>query len=230
MNLQQTSPTTPVINFAIPAPRAITRQSPIQKLCADYEHTLAAFKIAHQAFCDAETAASKERPRADSSIRPTKMNCADVGCRIGGGRRIPITSREIKSQIKSRRSNRYKNEKRDGGVVLTICDKGFPLTARQKVQLARVKSRLAMALAYEAELAAIKKRYRVDELDAAAQVPSSKLGPMALRIASLQSRDRYDMLAKARICEIDPDMDEVTGDIGRSIAQDFLRLSALGLV
>jgi hypothetical protein len=230
MNLQQTSTTTPVINFATPTSRLVTRQSAVQKLCADYERASDAFKTAHQAFCDAETAASKEKPHADSSIRATKQNCADAGCNIRGHKRIPITSREIKSQIKSLRSNRYKDERTDAGLVLSISDKGFPLTKRQKAQLARVKARLPMALAYEAELAAIEKRHRVDDLDAAAQNHARKLGPLALRIASLQSRDRFDMLAKARICEIDPDMDEVTGDIGRSIAQDFVRLSALGLV
>jgi hypothetical protein len=210
--------------------RGHLRPSVVQKLCAQYEETLIAFKTAHQAFCDAETAASKESPRADSSIRPTKRNLDDVGSHIRGGTRIPVTSREIKNQIKSLRSNRYKNEKKDGGQVLTISDKVFPLTARQKAQLARVQARLPLALAYEAELAAIQKRLRVKELDDAVNIPSSKLGPLALRIASLESRDRHDMLAKARICEIDPDMDEVSGDIANSIARDFVRLSAAGLV
>jgi hypothetical protein len=36
--------------------------------------------------------------------------------------------------------------------------------------------------------------------------------------------------ALERICEIDPDMDEVSGDIANSIARDFVRLSAAGLV
>jgi len=34
------------------------------------------------------------------------------------------------------------------------------------------------------------------------------------------------MLAKARICEIDPDMAEVSEGIALSIAADFVRLSA----
>ena len=45
--------------------------------------------------------------------------------------------------------------------------------------------------------------------------------------SGLPSRDRHDMLAKARICEIDPDMAEVSEGIALSIAADFVRLSAL---
>ena len=76
-------------------------------------------------------------------------------------------------------------------------------------------------------MAAIEKRPQVKELDAAAQVSFRWLLPLALRIAGLPSRDRHDMLAKARICEIDPDMAEVSEGIALSIAADFVRLSAL---
>ena len=89
-----------------------------------------------------------------------------------------------------------------------------------------MKQDCPIALAYEAKCEAIYKRFKVDELDDAAQIPSAKLGPLAARIASLPSRDRSDLLAKARICEIDPDMVEVSEDIGLSIAKDFAQLAA----
>jgi hypothetical protein len=206
--------------------RGELRPSAVQKLCSQYEETLIAFKAAHQAFAKAEDAAAKVRPQPHPLIRPTKKNLSDVGCHVRGGHRIPITSREIKNQIRSLRRNTTKMDENGGTQVFTISKAGFPLTKKQKAELARVEARLPVAIAYEAEWAAIQKRLRLKELDKAAQVHSSKLGPLAARIAETRSKDRQDMIAKVRICEIDPDIAEVSEDIAMSIARDFVRLSA----
>jgi hypothetical protein len=236
----RTSTVAPVINFAtaIPQARRPAAMSAVQKLCAEYERTLAAFKTALDLSIEAESAALDARPKPDSLIRPTKRNFADVPdyTMIGNkkrrlfGQRIPITSGEIRREIKSLKSNTLKAEGDRKNRILIMREKGFPLTAKQKARLARVEARLPIALAYEAQVAEIEKQFRVKELDAAAQVPSRKLGPLAARIAETPSRDRYDMLAKARICEIDPDMAEVSEDIAMSIASDFARLAAAGAI
>ena len=228
----------PVINFVAPAACLPARQSTVQKLCSDYERALAEFKTALAAFGQAENAALAARPRPDSLIRPTKRNFADVPDYTAQftsrkhlpSQRIPITSGEIRREIKSIKNNTVKEEGSGKTRTITVCENGFPLTAKQKARLARVEARLPIALAYEAEVAAIEKRFRVKELDAAAQVPSRRLGPLAARIADTPSQDRHDMLAKARICEIDPDVAEVSEDIAMSIARDFARLAAAGAV
>ncbi|UPJ63511.1 hypothetical protein [Bradyrhizobium sp. 191] len=236
----RTSTVAPVINFAtaIPQSRRPAAMSAVQKLCAEYERTLAAFKTALDLSIEAENAALDARPKPDSLIRPTKRNFADVpdytakltSRKYLPSQRIPITSGEIRREIKSIKNNTVKEEGSGKTRTITVCEKGFPLTAKQKARLARVEARLPIALAYEAEVAAIEKRFRVKELDAAAQVPSRRLGPLAARITDTPSRDRYDMLAKARICELDPDMAEVSEDIAMSIARDFARLAATGAV
>jgi hypothetical protein len=226
----QISTSTPAINFATPGTIRPARQSTIQKLCAEYERTLAAFKSAHAAFAQAETAAHKARQRPDSLIRPTKRNFDDVFCNVHGGKRRPITSSEILNEIAGLRSNSVKEGKSNGARVVTFSDAGFPLTPKQKARLARVEARLPLARAYEAECAAVEKRFRVKELDAAAQVPSRKLEPLALRIAALPSENRQDLLAKARLCELDPDVSSVGEDVALSIARDFARLAAAGLI
>jgi hypothetical protein len=218
----------PVATPSLTTPQS-TRQSSLQKLCSQYEATLTAFKAAHDAFVQAENAAAKARPQPDGLIRPNKRNFKDVFCNVKG-RRIPITSREIKVQIASLRRNTTKMDENEGARVFTISETGFPLTKKQKAQLARVEARLPLALAYETDWAAVQKRSRVKELEEAVQVPSRKLGPLAARIAKTPSKDRQDMLAKARVCEIDPDMAEVAEDIAMSIALDFSRLSAAGLI
>lgn len=209
--------------------RGELRPSTVQKLCSQYEATLTAFKSAHDAFVQAENAAAKARPQPDSLICPNRRNFKDVSCNVKG-RRIPITSGEIKTQIASLRRNTTKVDENDGTRVFTISKAGFPLTKKQKAQLARVEARLPLAVAYETEWAAVQKRLRVKELEEAAQVPSRRLRPLAARIAETPSKDRQDMLAKARVCEIDPDMAEVAEDIAMSIALDFSRLSAAGLI
>jgi len=93
-----------------------------------------------------------------------------------------------------------------------------------------VQARLPLALAYEAELAAIQKRLRVKELGRCCEYPVVEAGSAGTAHCVPRVSGRHDMLAKARICEIDPDMDEVSGDIANSIARDFVRLSAAGLV
>ena len=216
-------------NGAAITTRGDLRQSSVQKLCSQYEAALTAFKAAHDTFVQAENAAAEARPQPDSLIRPNKRNFKDVFCNVKG-RRIPIKSGEIKAQIASLRRNTTKMDENDGTRVFTISEAGFPLTKKQKAQLARVEARLPLALAYETEWAAVQKRLRVKELEEAVQVPSRKLGPLAARIAETPSKDRQDMLAKARVCEIDPDMAEVAEDIAMSIAHDFSRLSAAGLI
>jgi hypothetical protein len=93
---------------------------------------------------------------------------------------------------------------------------GYPLTKAQKARLQRLQARLVIAKAHEAEIAAIWKRFRVKELNAAANVYSRNLPTLADRIARTPSKDRFDMIAKARIIEIDPDVDEVCAGIGES--------------
>jgi hypothetical protein len=66
---------------------------------------------------------------------------------VRGGKRIPITSREILNEIASLRANSVKEEKSDGARVVTISDAVFPLTAKQKARLARVEARLPLARA-----------------------------------------------------------------------------------
>ncbi|KRQ92377.1 hypothetical protein [Bradyrhizobium valentinum] len=236
----RTSTVAPIISFGttIPHARRPAATSAVQKLCAEYERTLAAFKTALDLSIEAENAAIDARPKPDSLIRPTKRNFADVPdyTMIGNkkrrlfSQRIPITSGEIKREITSVRRNAVKVEGSGKNKTVVHSERGFPLTVKQEALLKRLEKRLPLALAYEAEVAAIRKRFRVDELDAAAQVPSRKLGPLAGRIADTPSRDRYDMLAKVRICEIDPDMAGVSEDIAMSIARDFVRLPATGTV
>jgi hypothetical protein len=234
----RTSTVAPVINFGttIPHTRRPAAISAVQKLCAEYERALAAFNAALRLYGDAENAALDARPKPHPLIRPTKRNLADVPDYSWGAdrrlpsQRCPITSGEIKREIKSLRGNTVKVEGSGKNKTVTHCAKGFPLTREQKARLARVEARLPIAQAYEAELAALRKRFKVDELDAASQVPSRKLRPLALRIAEMPSKDRHDMLAKVRIRELDGDMAEVSEEIGMSICHDFIRLSALGAV
>jgi hypothetical protein len=105
----RTSTGAPVVNFATPAACQPARQSTIQKLCAEYERTLNAFKTAHDAYVQAENTEMDERPRADSLIRPTKRSLADVGANVkDAGKRIPIRSSEIRRAIKCVRNNKTK--------------------------------------------------------------------------------------------------------------------------
>lgn len=214
------------INFAN---GGAARLSPVQRLCAQYEATLTAFTEAHGKYSKAEEAFHQKRPTAPASIRATKRNLADLDYSIRGPRR-PITANEIRGSIKSLRENTIREEKSAGARVVTISDAGFPLTDKQKARLHRLEAKLPLAVAYEAKCDAVHQRLKVDELCDAAHIPSSKLGPLAGKIADLPSQDRADMLAKAKIIQIDPDMAEVSEDIGLSLAQDFIRLASAGLI
>jgi hypothetical protein len=214
----RTSTGAPVINFAAPAACQPARQSTIQKLCAEYERTLTAFKTAHDAYVQAENAEMDGRPRADSLIRPTRRNLADVGADVkDAGKRIPIMSREIRREIKCVRNNKI------------ISDKVLPLTRAQRAQLARLEARLPIALAYEAQCAANAKRLRINELRRATNALSDKLPPLMQRLTDVPARSRTDLLAKARIFEIDPDMAE-SDKLGISIARDVRNLAAAAAI
>jgi len=226
----RTSTGAPVVNFAAPAACQPARQSTIQKLCAEYERTLTAFKTAHDAYVQAENAEMDERPRADSLIRPTKRNLADVGVHVKyAGKRIPIKSSEIRREIKCVRNNKTKFEQSGKTHTVIMSDKVFPLTRAQRAQLARLEARLPIALAYEAQCAANTKRLRVNELHRAAKVQSDMLTPMMQRLTDMAAQSRTDLLAKARIFEIDPDMAE-SDELGVSIARDVRNLAAAAAI
>ena len=226
----RTSTGAPVINFAAPAVCQPTRQSTIQKLCAEYERTLNAFNTAHDACVQAENAEIDERPRADSLIRPTKRNLADVGAHVkDAGKRIPIMSREIRRAVKCVRNNKTKLERSGQTRTVIISDKVLPLTGAQRAQLTRLEARLPIALAYEAQCIANAKRLRVNELNRAASVLSDKLPPLMQRLTDTPAQSRADLLAKARIFEIDPDMAK-SDELGVSIARDVRNLAAAAAI
>jgi hypothetical protein len=226
----RTSTGAPVINFAAPAACQPARQSTIQKLCAEYERTLTAFKTAHDAYVQAENAEMDGRPRADSLIRPTRRNLADVGADVkDAGKRIPIMSREIRREIKCVRNNKTKLEQSGQTRTVIISDKVLPLTRAQRAQLARLEARLPIALAYEAQCAANAKRLRINELRRATNALSDKLPPLMQRLTDVPARSRTDLLAKARIFEIDPDMAE-SDKLGISIARDVRNLAAAAAI
>jgi hypothetical protein len=221
----QTTTGAPVINFAAFQPR----KSAVQKLCAKYEATLTEFKVKHGAYAEADDAFHKAMPSAPRSIQATKRNLADLDYSIPGPRRA-INSGEIRRSIEDIKNNTVQTDVTDGRRITIVSDVPFPLSKKQRARLARLEAKLPVALAYEAKCDALHTRFRVDELDEAARVPSSKLGTLAAKIADTPSQDRNDLLAKARIIELDPDMAEVSEDIGLSLAQDFIRLSAASLI
>jgi hypothetical protein len=220
---------TPVINFAAGAARRSSRAhtpSIVERACAKFEAALAEFKSAHEKFACAEDDSYGSMPRADSRILSTKRNLADVTCfPAGRSSRIAINSNEIRREITSLRSNNVKAEKVDGKRHIEFSDDGFPLTPKQRARLKRLEAKLSLALAHERKCDAVAKRFKLRELDAAAQVHSSKLNKLAAQLTDLPSRNRQDLLAKVRIYELDPDLLDGDG-LGRSIAKDVARLAA----
>jgi hypothetical protein len=220
----------PVINFAALATRQSGRMSPVRRLCSQYEATFAAFQEAHDKFAKADGAFFKARPKAPAAIRATKRNLADLDYSIPGPRR-PITASEIRNSIKTLRNKSIETEQSGDLRIIKISESGcLPLTKKEAARLARLEAKLRVAIAYEAKCDAMHQQFKVDELDDAAQIPSSKLGPLAGKIADLPSRDRADLLAKAKIIELDPDMVDATERMGLSLAQDFIRLAGAGTI
>jgi hypothetical protein len=234
MNTQtQTASATPAINFATGAARRPSRAhapSIVERACAKFEAALAEFKSAHEKFAYAEDDSYGSMPRADIRIRSTKRNLADVTCYPAGrASLIAISSNEIRREITSLRSNFVKVEKVDGKRHVEFSDDGFPLKPKQRARLKRIEAMLPLALAHEAKCAAVTKRFKLRELDAAAAVCSSKLNKLGARLTDLPARTRQDLLAKVRIYELDPDMLD-GDDLGRSIAKDVARLAATSLI
>ncbi len=117
---------------------------------------------------------------------------------------------------------------REGHLVL-ICEPGLPPLLRARTAFSSKSLPPFDADDVIVNLDHVDQRLKVG-LAAAVQIPSRKLGPLAARIAETPSKDRQGMLAKVRVCAVDPDMAEVSEGIAMSIAHDFGRLSAAGLI
>jgi hypothetical protein len=208
--------------------------SAIQKAAAAFERAFADQEAKYQIFFAAERAAVKAAPPVPALLRPTKKNMADIADPFNDakGGRCAIRAAEIERDINAlKRNTCHREDLPNGMMVLTMSAKPpfkpFPLTAKQKAHLARLERRLPIARAREAAIAKIDARFRVRDLERAAGDVSVKLMKLASKLTDTPSKTRDDILAKARVFQLDR---EICEELGTVICDDLIRLNAAALI
>lgn len=203
--------------------------SRLQKLCAEFLRLHEEQEAKYQRFFAAERACSAAEPPTPAPLRPTKKNMADIDDFIWkpGTKRYAIRASEIEHDIASiKRNTCQRVDTAEGMMVLTQSAKPpykvFPLTRKQKARLARLERLLPIARKHEAQVAKLEAQFRIRELEEEAGSVSDRLIPLARRLATIPSKTRADLIAKARVHQTDR---EICEDLAASICADLMRLA-----
>jgi hypothetical protein len=206
--------------------------SRIETTCALLETATADFMLEHKRFADAEGAVYKAMPRAHKSLRATKANRADVPSLVRGYTPA-IPSGVIRAELQVLRSNRIKSETVDGVPQTIISDVSFPLSAKQQRRIERLEARLTLAEAHEAKCNAIKRDFKLRELERAASVADGRQSILVTRLARLCARTRDDLLAKVEAYRAEQKFlrgSEGEVELAHSIVRDVERLAAASTI